>query len=79
MASVNLDKALAEELVDLKLHYLQEESKKILNLWGYESATQFLNNAKTGAIREAEEDAITLKQLIADREELLLLKSSWSE
>ena len=50
MASVNLDKALAEELVDLKLHYLQEESKKILNLWGYESATQFLNDAKTGAV-----------------------------
>ena len=50
MASVNLDKALAEELVDLKLHYLQEGiDKKILNLWGYESATQFLNHCKNGS------------------------------
>jgi hypothetical protein len=79
MTSIMMEKEFAEELVDLKLHYLYEEVQKLLSAWNYQSATQFLSDAKDGTIREAEEDAINLEQLIADREKLLALKSSWSE
>ncbi|HEY0090371.1 MAG TPA: hypothetical protein VGB37_16095 [Candidatus Lokiarchaeia archaeon] len=78
MTTIPVKKELIEELVDLKLNFLYEEIDKILSKWNYESPSKFLQDAKDGTIKEAEDDAITLKQIIDQREELFALKTSWN-
>ena len=78
MTNVSLEKELAEELIDLKLKYLQDEIQQILARWEYHSATDFLEHARNGTLAEAEDDAITLRHLLDQREELFALRSSWS-
>ena len=77
MTMIPVKKELLEELVDLKLKFLYDEIDKILAKRNYESPTQFLQDAKIGVIEEAENDAITLKYLIDQREELFNLKRDW--
>ncbi|MCK4282522.1 MAG: hypothetical protein KAX10_10425 [Candidatus Lokiarchaeota archaeon] len=77
MTTIPVKKELLEELVDLKMKYLHDEVDKILQKWNYDLPTKFLNNAKDGTLEEAEDDAITLKHLLDQREELLLLKKNW--
>jgi len=78
MTTIPVKKELLEELVDLKLKFLYDEIDKILAKRSYESPTKFLQDAKTGIIEEAENDAITLKHLIDQREELFNLKRDWN-
>ena len=78
MTTIPVKKELLEELVDLKMKYLHDEVDKILQKWNYDLPTKFLNNAKDGTLEEAEDDAITLKHLLDQREELLLLKKNWN-
>jgi len=78
MTSIPVKKELLEELVDLKLKYLYDEIDKILNKWNYKSINQFLIDSKDGTLKEAEDDAITLKHLLDQREELFGLKSEWN-
>jgi len=78
MATIPVKKELLEELVDLKMKYLHDEVEKILQKWNYNLPTKFLHDVKDGIIEEAEDDAITLKHLLDQREELLLLKKNWN-
>jgi len=78
LTSVSIDRALAEELVDMKLNYLQDEIQKILDKWHYSSATRFINDSKDGTITEAEDDAITLRHLLDQRDSLFKIKEKWS-
>ena len=74
-----MKKELLEELVDLKLKFLYDEIDKVLVKWSYESPSKFLQDAKDGTIEEAENDAITLKHLLDQREELFNLKKDWNK
>lgn len=78
MTTIPVKKELLEELVDLKMKYLHDEVEKILQKWNYDFPTKFFNDAKDGTLEEAEDDAITLKHLLDQREELLLLKKNWN-
>lgn len=78
MTTIPVKKELLEELVDLKLKYLQDEMESILDKWNYESPENFLQDARDGTIEEAEMDAITLHHLLDQREELFNLKKSWN-
>ncbi len=78
MTTIPVKKELLEELVDLKMKYLHDEVEKILQKWNYDLPTKFFNHAKDGTLEEAEDDAITLKHLLDQREELLLLKKNWN-
>ncbi len=78
MTQVSVDKALAEELVDLKLQQLAQEITNILTKWNYKSIDKFLKDAEDEALAEAEMDAISMTNLIDQREELFRLKRSWS-
>ncbi len=78
MTQVSVDKALAEELVDLKLQQLAQEITNILTKWKYKSIDKFLKDAEDGTLAEAEMDAISMTNLIDQREELFRLKKSWS-
>lgn len=79
MTTIPVEKELLEELVDLKLQYLNDEIDRILTKWEYESALKFVQNAKDGTIEEGEDDAITLKHLLDQKEELINFKKGWTE
>lgn len=79
MTLIRVEKAFLEELVDFKLKSLLDEAKKILDKWNYQSPEKFLEDAANGELEEAEDDAITLKNLLDQREELLNLKYSWNK
>ena len=78
MTLVSLERELAEELIDMKLNYLQDEIQKILDKWNYSSTTRFIEDSKDGTINEAEDDAITLQHLLDQRDELFQIKDTWS-
>ncbi len=77
MTTIPVKKELLEELVDLKLNFLNDEMDKILSKWKYESASKFLQDARNGTIEEAKDDAITLKNLLDQREEIHNLVSGF--
>ena len=79
MTTIPVKKELLEELVDLKLKFLIDEIEKILQKWRYENPSVFLDDAKNGTLEEAEEDAITLKHLLSQREELFDLRKDWNK
>lgn len=74
MTSIPVEKELLEELIDFKLSFLHDEIDKILNKWKYEDSSKFLQDARDGTIEETEDDAITLRQFLHERDELLTLK-----
>lgn len=78
MASVSIDRDFAISLVDTKLHVLKTELDNIMNRWKYNDVDLFLHDSKHGEIKEAEEDAITVKHLIDQINELYTIKSSWN-
>ena len=77
MAKVTLEKKIAQDLVDSKLRYILHEIKEILDCWHYSSTDTFIADARKGVIEEAEEDAITLRHLLDQREDLYHIKQSW--
>lgn len=79
MTQVTLDRKVAEELLNTKLRFLQDETRKILRRWDYRSAEKFLQDARDGTIVEAEDDAITLRHLLDQLEEFHALKRDWSK
>ena len=77
MTICSIDQDLLEDLVDFKLRYLIIDIDEIIHEWGYRDAAKFLDDAKNGTLQEAEMDAISLRQLLADREKLEQLKEEW--
>ena len=77
MESVTLDRKLAEDLIDTKLNIIHNDIEEILSHWNYISADKFVEDARKGVIEEAEDDAITLRHLLDQREFLFKLKGSW--
>lgn len=60
MSNVSLDKSLALDLVDTKLNKIVHEINSILHKWNYDDPSTFINDAKSGVLDEAEDDAISL-------------------
>ena len=73
MTQVSVDKALAEELVDLKLQYIARQIKKNLKKWKQETPEVFFLDAENGALPEPELHAITSVHRVDQREELFEL------
>jgi len=78
MTLVSIEKELAEELIDLKLQRIVEYINEILITWNYRSAEKFIKDARDGKLPESEDDAITLTNLLDNRDKLMQLKCSWS-
>ncbi len=66
MTQVKLDKSLAEDLITSKMRLLQQYINEILDSWNETSSKEFLEKAKTGIHENAEDDAIELRQILAD-------------
>ncbi|HMF34975.1 MAG TPA: hypothetical protein VKK79_26370 [Candidatus Lokiarchaeia archaeon] len=70
MTSVSVDKEFLESLIDFKQRHLSELIQEILAKWKYETSTAFIEDARNGTLAEAEMDAIALRQLLKDRDDL---------
>jgi len=66
MTQVKLDKSLAEDLITSKMRLLQQYINDILNCWNETSSKDFLEKAKTGFHENVEDDAIELRQMLAN-------------
>ena len=74
-----MDKSIAEDLVNTKLSLIRERIDGILTTWNYKDVDLFLQDARTGTIEEAEMDAISLTNLLDQREKYFKLKELWVE
>ena len=70
MPQVKLDKSLAEDLITSKLRILQQYINDILSRWKEPSTKDFLEKARTGFYKNAEDNAVELRQLLLDYSKL---------
>jgi hypothetical protein len=77
MTTVSIEKVLAIDLVNSKLNTVIKEIDIILKGWDYNDPDKFISDAKQGILEEAEDDAISLRNLLEIREEMFRLKRSW--
>ncbi len=66
MTQVKLDKSLAEDLITSKMRLLQQYINEILDRWNETTSKEFLEKAKMGVHENAEDDAIELRQILAN-------------
>ena len=66
MTLVKLDKSLAEDLITSKLRILKQYINEILTRWNESSSKFFLEKARMGVYKNAEDDAVELRQLLLD-------------
>lgn len=71
-----MERETAKELISFKLQYLQETMRSILEKWGEENYEDFVSKARQGILENAEMDAISIRQLVADLERLQALLDS---
>ncbi|TFF88959.1 MAG: hypothetical protein EU550_00190 [Promethearchaeota archaeon] len=68
--SVSIEKEIAKDLITFKLQHLQEEIQSILNKWEEDNTDDFISKAKSGTLENAEMDAISVRQILADYKRL---------
>ena len=73
MATTTIDKAIVEDLINFKLKRIQTFISEILDRWKEISATVFIEKARNGIYEDAENDAIELRQLLAEENKLKTL------
>ncbi len=73
---VNIDREVAEDLISYKLRNIQDLIENILKRWNETDVSLFLEKSKNGTYSEAENDAIDLKQLLLEENELKELINS---
>lgn len=66
MTQVKLDKALAEDLITSKLRILKQHIDEILVRYNESSSKDFLEKTRNGIYKNAEDDAVELRQLLLD-------------
>ncbi|MGV9173616.1 MAG: hypothetical protein ACOC44_17345 [Promethearchaeia archaeon] len=75
-----MEKETAKELISFKLRHIQGEIQSILKRWDEDNPDDFIVKARRGILENAEMDAITIRQLVADYHRLKkLLESVKSE
>ena len=77
MTQVKIERENLTQLIDFKLNHLRKEIEIILNKWDYSFSDKFLDDAKTGKLSEAEEDAIVLKNIEDEIRNLENQKKDW--
>jgi len=79
MKSIPVEKDVLVDLVDSKLRLLNQDIQQILDKWKYKSATTFLDHVRSGKLKEAEDDAVCLRNLLDDHDVLLVKKKEWNK
>ena len=74
--NVSIERETVKELITFKLQHIQDLIRSILDKWGVDNSDDFISKAKSGELENAEMDAITMRQLIADYNKLRELLDS---
>ena len=75
MTMISVEKTLFKDLLDYKIRSLTKEIMEILNKWHYDSGLAFIEDVRSGKVKEGEMDAIELRQLLHDQKELIDLNN----
>ena len=70
MTQIRVDKEFLKDLIDSKLHSVKDEIQDMIGKWGYTSDSLFLEHARDGTLKEAEDDAVCLRNLQDERDKL---------
>lgn len=68
--TIKLENKIAEDLIKFKLQWVKETLNKILKNRDQKNAEDFIEKARSGLLVDAEMDAITVRQLLSDLDEL---------
>ena len=74
--NVSIERETVKELITFKLQHIQDLIRSILDKWGEDNSDDFISKAKSVELENAEMDAITMRQLIADYNKLKELLDS---
>ncbi len=74
--SVEIKQEIAQELITFKLEYLSKLINEILEKWDEPNIDDFMDKARKGVLPDAEIDAISIRQILADYRRLKDLLSS---
>jgi hypothetical protein len=61
---------IAKDLVETKQKLIRDEIQALLLKWNQVDAKEFINNAKIGILQEAEHDALLMKNLLYELDQL---------
>ncbi|MHA2253379.1 MAG: hypothetical protein ACXAD7_23685 [Candidatus Kariarchaeaceae archaeon] len=70
MATIEIEREVAHELALFKLRNIRKEVKQILEKWNTTSIEEFTEKARLGILEESENDAIDIKQLVAEEKKI---------
>ncbi len=70
MATIRIEREFVEDLILFKLKRVQGFAQEILTRWNEISAADFIEKAKNGTLKNAENDAIELRQLLFEEKKL---------
>ena len=74
--SIKIERETLEELITFKMQHLQTFMRSLLNKWEEENSEDFIQKAKSGELKDAEMDAISMRQLLADHDRLKSIHDS---
>ncbi|WP_371804107.1 hypothetical protein [Candidatus Lokiarchaeum ossiferum] len=74
--SVEINQEIAQELITFKLEHLSKIINETLEKWNETNADEFIDKARNGILKNAEMDAISIRQILADYKRLKELLTS---
>lgn len=74
--SVEIKQEIAKELITFKLEHLSKLINEILEKWDEPNIDDFMDKARKGVLPDAEMDAMSIRQILADYRRLKDLLSS---
>ena len=63
---IKIERDTFEELAIFKLQHLQNLIRSIIDKWKQDNSDDFITKARSGELENAEMDAISIRQLLAD-------------
>jgi hypothetical protein len=74
--TVEIEEKVVKDLISFKLQHIQKNIDLILEKWKEDTTDEFIKKARTGELENAEMDAISIRQMLADYKRLRKLLDS---
>jgi hypothetical protein len=74
--TVEIEEKVVKDLISFKLQHIQKNIDLILEKWKEDTTDEFIKKARNGELENAEMDAISVRQMLADYKRLRKLLDS---
>ncbi len=74
--TVEIEEKVVKDLISFKLQHIQKNIDLILEKWKEDTTDEFIKKGRTGELENAEMDAISVRQMLADYKRLRKLLDS---